>query len=73
MENKPESLLVVSLEKAHIHIFMWKTGDPAMATPQQVRTSRPKDNNKSLSREWRANIAKKKKIRSLSVKYLAQA
>ena len=33
--------------------FMWKTGDPEMATPKRVRTHRPKHSNTSLSREKR--------------------
>ena len=40
---------------------MWKTGDPEMATPKRVRTSRPKHSDTSLSREWRINMANKKK------------
>ena len=40
---------------------MWKTGDPEMATPKRVRTYCPKHNDTSLSREWRINMAKKKK------------
>ena len=34
-------------------IFMWKTGDPEMATPKRVRTHRPKHSDISLSRECR--------------------
>ena len=41
---------------------MWKPGDPEMATPKRVRTYRPKHSDTSLSREWRINIANKKKI-----------
>ena len=41
---------------------MWKTGDPEMATPKRVRTHRPKHSDTSLSREWRINMANKKKI-----------
>ena len=33
--------------------LMWKTGDPEMATPKRVRTSRPKHSDTSLPREWR--------------------
>ena len=40
---------------------MWKTGDSEMATPKQVRTYRPKHSDTSLSREWRINMANKKK------------
>ena len=40
---------------------MWKTGDPEMATPKRVRTYRPKHSDTSLSREWRINMANKKK------------
>ena len=39
--------------------FMWKTGDPEMATPKQVRTYRPKHSDSSLSREWGINMANK--------------
>ena len=45
---------------------MWKTGDPEMATPKQVRTYRPKHSNTSLSREWRINMVNKIKIKELS-------
>ena len=58
------SLLVVSLAR-HLTgrlTFMWKTGDPEMATPKRVRTFRPKHSDASLSREWRINMANKKKI-----------
>ena len=41
--------------------FMWKTGDPEMATPKRVRTYRPKHSDTSLSREWRINVENKKK------------
>ena len=44
--------------------FMWKTGDPEMATPKRVRTYRPKHNDTWLSREWRINMANKKKVES---------
>ena len=37
--------------------FMWKTGDPEMATPKRVRTHRPKHSDTSLPREWRINMA----------------
>ena len=37
--------------------FMWKTGDPEMATPKRVRTYRPKHSDTSLSREWRIKMA----------------
>ena len=40
---------------------MWKTGDPEMATPKRVRTSRPKHSDTTLSREWRINMANRKK------------
>ena len=40
---------------------MWKTGDPEMATPKRVRTCRTKHSDTSLSREWRINMANKKK------------
>ena len=40
---------------------MWKTGDPGMATPKRVRTYRPKHSDTSLSREWRINMANKKR------------
>ena len=40
---------------------MWKTGDPEMATPNRVRTYRPKHSDTSLSREWRINMVNKKK------------
>ena len=40
--------------------FMWKTGDPEMATPKRVLTHRPKHSDISLSREWRINMANKK-------------
>ena len=40
---------------------MWKTGDQEMATPKRVRTYRPKHSDTSLSREWRINVANKKK------------
>ena len=40
--------------------FMWKTGDPEMATPKRVRTSHPKYSDTSISREWRINMANKK-------------
>ena len=40
---------------------MWKTGDPEMATPKRVRTYRPKHSDTSLSREWKINVANKKK------------
>ena len=55
VENKPASSLVVSLRKAlnGTPTFMWKTGDPEMATPKRVRTHRPKHSDTSLSREWR--------------------
>ena len=53
VENKPASSLVV--------FFMWKTGDPEMATPKRVRTYRPKHRDTSLSPEWRINMAHKKK------------
>ena len=47
---------------------MWKTGDPEMATPKRVRTHRPKHSDTSLSREWRINMAnKKKKVVRLNV------
>ena len=39
--------------------FMWKTGDPEMATLKRVRTHRPKHSDISLSRERRINMAKK--------------
>ena len=41
---------------------MWKTGDPEIATPERVRTYRPKQSDTSLSREWRINMPNKKKI-----------
>ena len=44
--------------------FMWKTGDPdisEIATPKRVRTC-PKHCDTSLSREWKINMANKKKI-----------
>ena len=41
--------------------FMWKTGDPEMVTPKRVRTYRPKHSDTSLTREWRINMANKKK------------
>ena len=62
VENKSESSLVVSLER-HLTgrpTFMWKTGDPEMATPKRVRTYCPKHSDTSLSREWRINMANKK-------------
>ena len=40
---------------------MWKTGDPEMATPKRVRIHRPKHSDTSLSREWKINMANKKK------------
>ena len=63
LENKPASSLVVSLGKAlnGTPTFMWKTGDPEMATPKRVQTNRPKHSDTSLSREWRINMANKKK------------
>ena len=62
VENKPASSLVVSLGKAFTGrpTFMWKTGDPEMATLKRVRTYRPKHSDTSLSREWRINMANKK-------------
>ena len=42
--------------------FMWKTGDPETATPKRVRTYRPKHSDTSLFREWRINMANKKKV-----------
>ena len=63
VENKPASLLVVPWAR-HLTgrpTFMWKTGDPEMATPKRVRTYRPKHNDTTLSREWRINMANKKK------------
>ena len=67
VENKPASSLVVSLGKAlnETPTFMWKTGDPEMATPKRVRTHRPKHSDASLSREWRINMANKKKKKKL--------
>ena len=66
VENKPASSLVVSLGKAlngtPRPTFVWKTGDPEIATPKQVQTYRPKHSDTSLSREWRINMANKKKI-----------
>ena len=53
VENKPASSLDVSLGPT----FMWKTGDPEIATPKRVRTYRPKQSDTSLSREWRINMA----------------
>ena len=41
--------------------FMWKTGDPEISTPKRVRTYRPKHSYTLLSREWRINMANKKK------------
>ena len=51
--------------------FMWKTGDPEMATPKRVRTHRPKHSDTSLSREWRINMAnnKKKCLKSAIISY----
>ena len=49
VENKPASSLVVSLGKAldgMPPLFMWKIGDPEMATPKRVRTYRPKHSDK---------------------------
>ena len=40
---------------------MWKTGDPEIATLKRVRTYRPKHSDTSLSREWKINVANKKK------------
>ena len=40
---------------------MWKTDDPEMVTPKRVRTYRPKHSDTSLSREWRIDMANKKK------------
>ena len=48
---------------------MWKTGDPEMATPKRVRTRRPKHSDISLSREWRINMANKKKAKTIRVTY----
>ena len=61
VDNKPASSLVVFLGK-HLTgrpTFIWKTGDPEMATPKRVRTYRPKHSDASLSREWRKNMANK--------------
>ena len=41
---------------------MWKTGNPEIATPKHVQTYCPKHNDTSLSREWRINMANKKKL-----------
>ena len=41
--------------------FMWKTGDPEMATPMRVRTYRQRHSDTSLSREWRINMVNNKK------------
>ena len=49
-------------------IFMWKTGDPEMATPKRVRTYSPKHSDTSLPREWRINMAKtNKKIKIVNM------
>ena len=42
--------------------FIWKTGDPEMATPKRVRTYHPKHGDTSLSGKWRINMANKKKV-----------
>ena len=62
VENKPASSLVVSLGKALTRrpTFMWKAGDPEIATPKRVRAYRPKHSDTSLSREWRINMGNKK-------------
>ena len=41
--------------------LMWKTGESEIATPKRVRIYRPKHSDTSLSREWRINMANKKK------------
>ena len=68
VENKPASSLVVFLGKAlnGRPTFMWKTGDPEMATPKRVQTHRPKHSDTSLSREWRINMANPKKYKKRS-------
>ena len=46
---------------------MWKTGDSdtsKIATPKRVLAYRPKHRDTSLSREWRINMANKKKKNS---------
>ena len=55
---------VLSLGKAlnGTPTYMRKTGDRKMATPKRVRTYRLKHSNTSLSREWRINMANKKKF-----------
>ena len=40
---------------------MWKTGNLEITTTKRVRTYRPKHSDSSLSREWRINMANKKK------------
>ena len=45
--------------------FMWKTGDPEMATPKRVRTYLPKHSDTSLSRKWKINMANKLNYKSL--------
>ena len=62
VENKPASSLCPWAR--HLMgrpTFMWKTGDPEMATPKRVRTYRPKHSDTSLSREWRISMVNKKK------------
>ena len=68
VKNKPASSLLCPWAR-HLTrrpTFMWKTGDPEMATPKRVRTFRPKHSDTSLSREWRINKANKKKKKKAS-------